>query len=172
MNHNVNYGLTKSKVQFKYSSQETDSLETRAVLIETFMLCGYLPNGPKHREWLQKNIAFPEGNKLFASDFVLIWMKQTLIWFNLQRDGTRNGLSNIKETFAESLQLQMSVLHQRMSIFQSSRLVSQVHMMAGQNVKKKYLMCQIPIKMLKQHATPNSSLYNLKIYSSKGCTKN
>ena len=45
-------------------------------------------------------------------------MKQRLIWFNLQRDGTRNGLSNIKETFAESLQLQMSVvLHQRMEQF-------------------------------------------------------
>ena len=43
----------------------------------------------------KKNIAFPEGNKLFACDFVLIRMKQTLIWFNLQRDGTRNGLSNI-----------------------------------------------------------------------------
>ena len=28
-------------------------------------------------------------------------MKQTLIWFNLQRDGTRNGLSNIKATFAK-----------------------------------------------------------------------
>ena len=42
---------------------------------------------------------------------------------------------------------------------------------AGQNVKKKYLMCQIPIKMLKQHATPNSSLHNLNIYSSKGCRK-
>ena len=55
---------------------------------------------------------------------------------NLQRDRTRNGLSNIKETFAESLQLQMSILHQRMSIYQSSRLVSQVNMMAGQNVKK------------------------------------
>ena len=95
---------------------------------------------------------------------MLIWMKQTLIWFNLQRDGTG-------DTFAESLQLQMSVLHQSMSIFQSSRLVSQVHMMAGQNVKKKYLMCQIPIKMLKQHATPNSNLHNLKIYSSKGCRK-
>ena len=119
----------------------------------------------------KKDISFPEGNKLFAGDFVLIWMKQTLIWFNLQRDGTRNGLSNIKETFAESLQLQMSVLHQRMSIFQSSVLVSQVHMMAGQNVKKKYLMCQIPMKMLKQHATPNSSLHKLKIYSSKGCRK-
>ena len=65
----------------------------------------------------KKNIAFPEGNKLFVGDFVLIWMKQTLIWFNLQRDGTRNGLSNIKETFAENLQ-QMSVLHQSMSIFQ------------------------------------------------------
>ena len=112
------------------------------------------------RDDFKKNIAFPEGNKLFAGDFVLIWMKQTLIWFNLQRDGTRNGLSNIKETFAESLQLQMSVLHQRMSIFQSSMLVSQVHMMADQNVKKKYLMCQIPIKMLKQEATTNSRLHN------------
>ena len=55
----------------------------------------------------KKNIAFPEGNKQLAGDFVLIWMKQTLMWFNLQRDGTSNGLSNIKKTFAESLQLQM-----------------------------------------------------------------
>ena len=111
----------------------------------------------------KKNIAFPEGNKLLADDFVLIWTKQALIWFNLQSDGTRNGLSNIKKTFAESLLLQISVLHQRISIFQSSMLVSQVHMMAEQNVKKKYLMCQISIKMLKQEATPNSSLHNLKI---------
>ena len=79
----------------------------------------------------------------------LIWMKQTLIWFTLQKDGIINGLYNIKETFAEGLQLQMSVLHQHMSIFQSLMLVSHVHMMAGKNVKKKYLMCQIPIKMLK-----------------------
>ena len=49
--------------------------------------------------------------------------------------------------------------------------LSQVHMMAGQNVKKKYLMCQIPTKMLKQEASPNSSLHNLKIYLSKGCKK-
>ena len=33
-------------------------------------------------------------------------MKQTLISFNFQRDGTGNGFSNIKDTFAESLQLQ------------------------------------------------------------------
>ena len=108
----------------------------------------------------KKTLLSLKGNKLFAGEFVLIWMKQMLIWFNLQRDGTRNVLCSIKETSAESLQLQMSVLHQRMSIFQSSRLVSQVRMMAGQNVKKKYLMCQIPIKMLKQHATLNSSLHN------------
>ena len=47
-----------------------------------------------------------------------------------------------------------------MSIFQTSRLVPQVHMVAGQNEKKKYLMCQIPIKMFKQPATPNSNLHN------------
>ena len=56
---------------------------------------------------------------------MLIWMKQSLIWLNLQRDGTRNGLSNIKETFEENLQLQISVLHQNMSIY-LPRLVSQV----------------------------------------------
>ena len=67
----------------------------------------------------KKKSAFPEGKKQFAGDFVLIWMKQRLIWFNLQRDGTRNELSNIKETFAENLLLEMSVLHQSMSIFQS-----------------------------------------------------
>ena len=96
--------------------------------------------------------------------FMLIWIKQILIWFNLQRDGTGNRLSNIKDTFAEGLQLQISVLHQSMCW-------SLKFMMAGQNIKKKYLMCQISIKMLKQHGIPNSSLYNLKIYSSRGCRK-
>ena len=49
-------------------------------------------------------------------------MKKTLIWFNLQRDGTGKGLSNIKDTFGESLQLQMSVLHQSMCIFKAGLL--------------------------------------------------
>ena len=84
----------------------------------------------------KKNIPFPEENKLFACDFVLIWIKQTLIWFDLQRDRTRNGLSSIKETFAETLQLQMSVLHQGMSIFQSSMLVSQVHNLKDLFIKR------------------------------------
>ena len=95
-------------------SQKADSLETRAVLIEIFILRWNLLSGQKHRGWLQtKTVLSPKGINSFSGDFVLIWMKQRLIWFNLQRDGTRNGLSNIKETFAESLQLQMSVLHQR-----------------------------------------------------------
>ena len=102
---------------------------------------------------------------------MLIWMMQTLIWLNLQRDGTGNRLSNIKDTFAENSLLQRPVLHQSMCIFQSPRLVSQVHMMAGQNVKKKFLMYQVPIKMLKQYAILNSRLHNLKIYSLKGYRK-
>ena len=53
-----------------------------------------------------------------------------------------------------------------------SILVSQVHMMAGQNkCKEKVPDVSDPNQMLKQHATPNSSLHNLKIYSSKGCRK-
>ena len=32
-------------------------------------------------------------------------------------------------------------------------------------------MCHIPIKILKQHATPNSSLESLKVCSSKECRK-
>ena len=81
----------------------------------------------------KKNSTFHEESKQgftgreFYRYFVLIWTKQRLIWFNLQRDGTRNGLSNIKETFAENLQLKILVLCSKV------RLLSQVHMMAGQN---------------------------------------
>ena len=46
-------------------------------------------------------------------------MKQTLIWFNLRRHGTGNGLSNIKDTFPERLQLQMPILHQSMCIIKA-----------------------------------------------------
>ena len=90
---------------------------------------------------------------------MLIWMKQTLIWFNLQRDGTGDGFFNVN-------------LHQSMRIFKAG--LSSSYVIAGQNVKKKYLptvMCQNLIKMLKQHTILNSSLHNLKIYSSKRCRK-
>ena len=47
--------------------------------------------------------------------------------------------------------------------------VSQVHMMAGKNVKTKYSMCQISIKMLKQEATLNSNLITQRfIYQGAG----
>ena len=62
-------------------------------------------------------------------------MKQTLIWLNLQKDEIGNGLYNINDTFAEGLQLQISALYQS-KVAKSSRLVSQIHMMAGQNVKR------------------------------------
>ena len=59
---------------------------------------------------LKKTVLSLRGISSLAGDFELTWTKQRLIWFNLQRDGTRNGLSNIKETFVKNLQLKMSVL--------------------------------------------------------------
>ena len=64
-------------------------------------------------------MAFSEGNQLFAGDFCANLDKTNANMVNLQRDGSGNGLSNIKDTFAEILQLQMSVLHQNMCIFKS-----------------------------------------------------
>ena len=49
--------------------KQKDSLETRALQIEIFMLCWTLPSGPKHQGSLLKNMAFSEGNQLFAGDF-------------------------------------------------------------------------------------------------------
>ena len=91
-------------------------------------------------------------------------MKKTLIWFNLQRDGTGNGLSNIKDTFAESLQLQMLVLHQSMCIFKAG-LSSSYDCWA--KYKEKVPDVSGPNQMLKENAVPNSSLHSLKVYSSK-----
>ena len=96
-------------------------------------------------------MAFSKDNKLIAGDFRANLDKKTLIRFNLQADGTENGLSNIKilqkgcscECFSYT------------KVYAYSRLVSQVYMMAGQNVKKKYLMCQIQIKMLKENEISN-----------------
>ena len=64
-------------------------------------------------------MAFTKWNKLFVSDFCANLDSETLIWFNLHRDRTGNGLPSTTDTFAESLQLQMSVLHQSMYIFKA-----------------------------------------------------
>ena len=42
-----------------------------------------------------------------------------MVCFNLQRNGAGNGLSNIRDTFAESFQLQLPLLHQSMCIFKA-----------------------------------------------------
>ena len=51
-------------------------------------------------QWMtsKKTLLSLKGISSFAGDFVLICMKEKLMSFNLQRDITRNGLSNIKET--------------------------------------------------------------------------
>ena len=105
-----------------------------------------------------------KGISCLQEIFVLIWMKQTLIWFNLQRDGSGNGLSNIKDTFAESLRLQMSVLHQSMCIFKAGGLSSSFDGWA------KYKEKVPDVSDLNQNVetTCNSKL---KIYSSKGYRK-
>ena len=57
-------------------------------------------------------MALPEKHKLFTGD-LRANLDETKI------DGTGNGLSNIKDTFAECLQLQMLVFHQSMCIFKA-----------------------------------------------------
>ena len=89
-------------------------------------------------------------------------MKQTLIWFNLQRGGTENGLSNIKDIFAESLQLQMSVLDQSMCIFKA--LASQVYD-CWAKCKEKVPDVSDPNQNVETTCNSNSSLHNFKIYS-------
>ena len=47
--------------------KQKDSLETRAVLIEIAMLCLNLSSGQNNGNYFRKNMAFSEGNYLFAS---------------------------------------------------------------------------------------------------------
>ena len=103
------------------------------------MLCWNLPSDPKHRGLLQKNIAFFEGKKLFAGDFPAKLDKTNADMAQFTKRWTGNGLSNIKDTIAESLQRQISILYQSKVNLQGWSLKF-IWVMAGQNVKKKYLM--------------------------------
>ena len=95
-------------------------------------------------------------------------MKQTLIWFNLQRDGTGNGLSNIMDTFAESLQLQILVLHQSTCIFRAG-LSSSYH--GWTKYKDKVPDISDPNQNVETTYNSKLKIHNLKIYSLKGCRK-
>ena len=95
-------------------SGNTDRLYRNLHVMLKFTECPKTPRITSKKTWLSlKRISCVQVT------FMLIWMKQTLIWFNLQRDGTGNGLSNTKDTFAESLQLPISVLRQSMCILKA-----------------------------------------------------
>ena len=116
----------------------------------------------------RKRIVWKHVTWLSKENFLLIWMKQRC-YGSIYKD---MELEMHCPTPRILLQKVCSYKYQFCTkVCPSSSLVSQVHMMARQNIKEKYLMCQIPIKMVKQQAVSNSSLHNLKIYSSKGCRK-
>ena len=79
-----------------------------------------------------------------------------LVCFNLQRNRTGKGLSNIDDTFAESFQVQISVRHQSMCIFKAG-------LSSLSDGWSKYKQ-KVP-------DTHKSSLQNLKIFSAKGYWK-
>ena len=115
-------------------------------------------SGPKHRYLSKKTWLSWKGISFLQITFMLFGMKETLIWFNLQKERTINRLLHIKDAFAESVQLQMSVLLHRGICMVKAGLSGLSDGWA--NIKKKYPICQIPVKMLKQYAILNSSLQN------------
>ena len=70
-------------------------------------------------------------------------------------------MSNIKDTLQKACSYKSQLCTK---LCASSRLVPQVQVMTGQNIKNKYLMYLIPIKTWNQYAITNS-------YSLKGCRK-
>ena len=142
------------------------AIVTWVVLIEISVLCSNLTSGQSNMDHFNKTWLSLKGISCLHVIFVLIWMKQTLIWFNLQTDGTGNELSNDKNTFVKSLQLRMSVLHQSICIFKAG--LSSLYD-GWAKYKEKVPDLSDPNQNVK--TTCNSSLYNVKIYSSKGCRK-
>ena len=102
-------------------------------------------------------MAFPEGNKLFAGDLRANLDETNAGMVQFTRDGSGNGLSSTKHAFAESLQLQMSVLHQSICIFKA--------------LKSSLFDCWVPGVSDPNQNVKTTSLHNLKIYSLKGCRK-
>ena len=82
----------------------------------------------------------------------------------MQNDGAGNGLSNIKDTFAESFQLQMSVLHQSMRIFKAD-LSNSYNGWAKYKEKVPYV--SDPNQNVETTCNSKLKFQNLKIYSSK-----
>ena len=101
---------------------------------------------------------------------MLFRMKEMLICFSLQKNETRNGLSNIKDTFEKLFQLQISVLHQGICIFKTvlsnfsdscRKYQEKAHDVydPNQNIE---IICNCKLKR---------TYRTYKIYSLKGCKK-
>ena len=58
-------------------------------------------------------MAFFEGNQLFAGDFHALLDEINAVCFNFQRNGTGNGLSNIKDTFGHGASKKCRKTNQR-----------------------------------------------------------
>ena len=58
----------------------------------------------------KKTWLFLKGVGCLEVFFVLIWMKQPLIWFNLQRFGTGNGFSKVSLHFKAGLSSSYEVM--------------------------------------------------------------
>ena len=157
-----NFILTLS-VTLKHNHKKwKDNLKTRVVLIEISILCRNLPDGLKHRGSRKRNINLSAENQIFSGDF-----RANLEETNTEKKEMDYLTSRILLEKAYSYKCQF---YSKVCV--SSRLVPQGQVMAWQKIKKKYLMCQILINMLKQHGSLNSSLQNIKIYSSKECRVN
>ena len=112
------------------------------------MLGRNLRSSPKHRGSLQKNMTFPEENKLFAGDF------------RANLDGTNADM--VQFTKVSSVP---KCVHLQCWSLRSIPYDGWV------KYKEKAPDVPDPNQMLKQHVIPNSILQNLKIFSSKGCRK-
>ena len=91
-----------------------------------------------------------------------------LVWFNLQRDGTGNGLSNVKETLQKICCYKCKFCTK---VCDSSKAGLSSSYDGWEKCKGKVPDVSDPNQNLEKRATPNSSLQNLMIYSSKGCRK-
>ena len=84
--------------------------------------------------------------------------------FNLQRDGTRNGLPNIEETFAENVS--SAPTHEHFPVFNAGLSSSND---GWTKFKEKVPDLSDPNQNVEKRSHSNSSLHNVKIYLSKGC---
>ena len=112
------------------------------------MLCWNLRSSPKHRGSFQKNMTFPEGNKLFAGDF------------RANLDGTNADMVQFTKVSSAPKYVHLQGWSLRSGPYDG-----------WVKYKEKAPDMPDPNQMLKQHVIPNSILQNLKIFSSKGCRK-